>query len=490
MADITYPTTIKTDFEKLCAVYSLVEQMRLEHNRQGEIARGDWGGYRDKWYLYGLRPERLGGNVFWGKMLPLVQEYNRLREEIRKATYTDEQWRAFSDEDREVASLELYGDRAVEKEKPTEATTALLDELKAVALDSLGGKVTPDPTEDFTTYTEVDPNSKISVTSSKVEFDDLSTGTTAYVRKSFGAEHFGDFEHLLEFGKPDSPVGKYHSGLYWAVADDYPTKQSMYDNDNGILIYTWAQGDNLWFIDAENSTSDGSNITRQITYYLTVERSGTTAICKIYTDSERTNLHDTLSVTCTTTKYEYVYAPANYGHDSYSIYGYVANLDLQEVAEKTSSDSGSGADAKTSGNPEATLIISEAGSGADSKASNNPQAAFSLSEAGSGTETVRDRTLILSETGSGAESSRREVVWTAVDAGAGVEASVLIPVFFSGDMGLGSELSRVLKDIRGGDEGGGSDALRALIGTMGAGSDMRLHGRSGKVRMPSKGVNI
>ena len=39
MAEITYPAEIKTDYDKLGAVYSLREQMRLEHNCQGAIAR-------------------------------------------------------------------------------------------------------------------------------------------------------------------------------------------------------------------------------------------------------------------------------------------------------------------------------------------------------------------------------------------------------------------------------------------------------------------
>ncbi|MGD9143015.1 MAG: hypothetical protein PVG61_04125 [Dehalococcoidia bacterium] len=39
MADITYPAALKTDYEKPGAVYSLIGQMRLEHNRRGAKAR-------------------------------------------------------------------------------------------------------------------------------------------------------------------------------------------------------------------------------------------------------------------------------------------------------------------------------------------------------------------------------------------------------------------------------------------------------------------
>ena len=56
--------------------------------------------------------------------------------------------------------------RKKEKVKPTEATSPVLDELKAIEIDKLAGEKGVDPTEDFTTYTEVDHESDFSITSS------------------------------------------------------------------------------------------------------------------------------------------------------------------------------------------------------------------------------------------------------------------------------------------------------------------------------------
>lgn len=49
--------------------------------------------------------------------------------------------------------------------------------------------------EDFTTYTEVDEDSDITVTPSKCDVDTLRRDALSYVRDDNGAAHFGDIEH-------------------------------------------------------------------------------------------------------------------------------------------------------------------------------------------------------------------------------------------------------------------------------------------------------
>ena len=65
------------------------------------------------------------------------------------------------------------------------------------------------PYEDFTTYTEVDPNSRISVTSSRVAVAAMPRGDVAYVYKDFGAGHFAgnfsiDFDLFSDSGASGS----------------------------------------------------------------------------------------------------------------------------------------------------------------------------------------------------------------------------------------------------------------------------------------------
>jgi len=53
--------------------------------------------------------------------------------------------------------------------------------------------------EDFTTYTEEDPNSHITKNSSRVTFSNLTRPESAYVYKDFGSGYFsGDFEFKLD----------------------------------------------------------------------------------------------------------------------------------------------------------------------------------------------------------------------------------------------------------------------------------------------------
>ena len=52
--------------------------------------------------------------------------------------------------------------------------------------------------ENFTTFIETDPNSRIAVTSSKVTWTSLSRNEDAYVYKDKGEDYFdGDFSHLI-----------------------------------------------------------------------------------------------------------------------------------------------------------------------------------------------------------------------------------------------------------------------------------------------------
>ncbi len=559
MAEIAYPTTIKTDYDKLCAVYSLIEQMRLEHNRQGALARGDWPKYKDKWYLYALRPRHLGGNIFSEMLEPLLQEQNRLRDSIRASHYTKEQWKALPEEDRDAAFVQLFGDKQELKVKPTKATSKFLDELKAIPLDGINGSVPPDPTEDFTTYTETDSDGDLTVTASKIDIDTMLGNAVSHVVKDKGAGHFGDFEHLEKVvitSVTNSSARRTH--IYHSLSNiGNPTWGNLDTADEGLCVYCY-----IWvgwprvvirdFFDNAEDIYSGAGECPQ-TYYLTIERNGTTATCKVYSDADRTNLLDTVTITCQTTTYQYISALGSGGYyENESVTGSNEALDLQETGgetEKTSSDSGAGLDAKSMGNPAVIAAGAEIGSGIDvkvdypsgeitgSESGAGSDVAILLaaivpagdsgfgveesylditgyiskvgsdsgigseigaaiiaqvigSEVGGGVESVMDRVLMLAESGSGVESCRPVVVWTTIDAGAGVEASTLVPVFFSSDMGLGSEFSIMLKDICGDDGGSGFDALKALIGTMGPSSDMSLHGRSGKVRRPSKGVNL
>jgi hypothetical protein len=180
--------------------------------------------------------------------------------------------------------------------------------------------------EDLTTYTEVDPNSRITVTSARSTFTGLTRNEDAYVYKDFGAFYFGDFEiyadvRLNSGSENDSLVGII--GLSNTVND-------WDDWGAGLSVHFMKAGGNNYLVLFEiGGSNDFYVISGDTTYYVTFERVGTACTLKVYSDSARTNLLDTLSITVNTTTWRYLYVTisGNTG-DSYACSGYSENIKI------------------------------------------------------------------------------------------------------------------------------------------------------------------
>jgi hypothetical protein len=183
------------------------------------------------------------------------------------------------------------------------------------------------------------------------------------------------------------------------------------------------------------------------------------------------------------------------------------------VTEKTSSDAGSGAEARASGNPAATLVKPETGSGADVLAqaqaildaveigsgldakADYPTATFTKVDSGSGAEVLGDRELAIAEAGSGFDAidslSTPEAKFSS-DAGSATESTTLpSAVLADSETGAGIEalISRLLAAL---DTGSGAEAsgleteepLKSLLATeLGEGADRII----AKIEKPTKG---
>jgi len=199
-------------------------------------------------------------------------------------------------------------------------------------------------TQNFTTYTEYDEGSDVSITSSRV------TGTavhpanqTAYVYKDMGASHFaGDFEHLFTMNLTNA---SWVGGLVncWAVSDtigDY-----YYDRINGYVLgagltkATYNYGRLLEGYPPDNSFYDiSAEISTSTSYYCKVVRDegvGTygTLYLYMYTDAARTSLFDTLSLALHSKedlRYLYALQTNDSGGGDTTVSFYTENLDLQE----------------------------------------------------------------------------------------------------------------------------------------------------------------
>jgi hypothetical protein len=180
----------------------------------------------------------------------------------------------------------------------------------------------------------------------------------------------------------------------------------------------------------------------------------------------------------------------NYDHDT----GQGLKLHIEYTAggatAKNSGDSGVGADARLSFLT--SLARTDTGGGSESATGRG----LVIKDYGGGADalTALIAAVLAAETGSGVEQSTLTsmVAKLSAETGLGIDIAGLVARLASGETGVGVDAGMIpgLKSIFGGDGGVGGDALKALIETSGAGSDMKLPGRQGHVRIPSKGVSL
>jgi hypothetical protein len=145
---------------------------------------------------------------------------------------------------------------------------------------------------------------------------------------------------------------------------------------------------------------------------------------------------------------------------------------------------GGGATAKTS---------AETGAGAEGSLL---KSALSRTDTTGGVDTRQSllASLTKDENGAGVEQSLLESLAAklSVETGYGSDTAALIAGLASIESGLGVDVGWLvgLKSILSGDGGVAADALKALVGTSSVGSEMKLPGRQGQVKIPSKGVSL
>jgi len=193
--------------------------------------------------------------------------------------------------------------------------------------------------EDFTTYTEVDSAGDLTVTANNVDIDTMREDAVSYVFKDQGANHFGDFEHLIQGTYTTSQV----SGRFGieSLSNNLPlTQQKMIDMSEGLYatFFRSSAGGNPYQIFLKDyNTADVDTMdlgaAPPYTRYMTFKRTGTTATLKIYTDAARTVLEDTLTITCVNDLYRYNGVAASRGTAGQTDHatGDIDNLDLQEI---------------------------------------------------------------------------------------------------------------------------------------------------------------
>lgn len=192
--------------------------------------------------------------------------------------------------------------------------------------------------EDFTTYTIVDAESRLTVTANKIEGTNPRCDRDSLVHDDKGAAHFGaTFEHDFKMNLRD--VGMMSGTSFWAVSNVVEDEKHWEDNNSqAVTAKVWRQYSDPYVVLVDEETADSDSWTNPsvaTSYYCTAERTSETAVeLRIYSDASRETLVDTLSVTITSgRRYQHVFGWAIrfMGTPSYPRLD-LENLDLNEAA--------------------------------------------------------------------------------------------------------------------------------------------------------------
>jgi hypothetical protein len=188
--------------------------------------------------------------------------------------------------------------------------------------------------ENFTTFQHDDEDNKITTTASLCSFANALTRTRTYrIYKDYGASHFQDFTHKIDV--QITTIAPNDNPYYWIASQGIGDANELkVANDLGFGISSYKNVD-IFIWDLLDVGMDGFVGTAGTTFYLTVSRSGTTGTALVYSDSARTNLLDTISITVSNAALRYIYCFAGWdssGDDGGSCTGFSQNFDLQEAA--------------------------------------------------------------------------------------------------------------------------------------------------------------
>lgn len=172
---------------------------------------------------------------------------------------------------------------------------------------------------DLTTFTKVDPGSCVTVTTYTVTVVNLPRNTLTYVYKDYGANYFDNIE-LVSAAKMTSEA----SGSYVCPLMISNSVGNLYSGSGvkvGVAFY-YAGVNLVLQLLAYNGTtqlvaSSSNTISLNTEYYLKLRRASgaTTVYLDIYTDSNYTNLFQTINISnaALNAKFEYLYMLANFG---------------------------------------------------------------------------------------------------------------------------------------------------------------------------------
>lgn len=187
--------------------------------------------------------------------------------------------------------------------------------------------------EDLTTYTEVDPNNKLSATTTRASGNSVRRNETCYQYYDKGTDFFNELN--INFTIRLSTSGIEQALGVFGLANNLNHFYALAATDIFVLFYS--PSDNRLYLNKGGSAgSDYTSAPLNTTYYCTLKRlAGADSVyLDVYTNSARTTLKDTLEITgLSGVKWRYIYALASYNTGANaSCSGYVENIDIPDIA--------------------------------------------------------------------------------------------------------------------------------------------------------------
>jgi hypothetical protein len=191
--------------------------------------------------------------------------------------------------------------------------------------------------EDFTTWTEVDVDGRVTVTSSSINMTTIDTlgNHGCWVYRDMGTAHYGDTfsgNMTFEFAIHNTPANNDPQVFVWGLSNSTnPVKYTQEFASFGVTevsrayLYVWDDS-----TEYKDFTSSGF-ISIDTTYYCTAYRGSGAFTVWIYSDSGRTTLLDTLTCNDGSASYRYVFGFASSQTSANRlITTTVSNLDINE----------------------------------------------------------------------------------------------------------------------------------------------------------------
>lgn len=205
--------------------------------------------------------------------------------------------------------------------------------------------------EDFTTYTEVEPDDRIQKTTNHIDIH-TERNEDSYLYKDYGVNHFTDFTHDVNFYINSVGIGQRPIVLVWLLSNDLDDYYGLITNSKtaiGVRFYSRTDanyyrilltesygGTEYWNLFEDSPDEDGYDTW----FYLKIMKSATSLKCGIYSTAELRDAGDAtdgdignLSLTLQADhNFRYVFGcnTWNDGNADWDLDADIENLDLQE----------------------------------------------------------------------------------------------------------------------------------------------------------------